>query len=47
MKCFHLVTRSLDTKGGGRTRWALRWKLALNAFDITFAARMPAKGNGS
>src|SRR3954449_5086079 len=32
MKCLYLVTRSLDPKGTGQTRWALRWKPALNAF---------------
>ncbi len=25
-----------------RTRWAMRWKPALNAFAITFADRFPA-----
>src|SRR4051794_10193081 len=43
MKCLYLVTRSLDPKGTGQTRWAVRWKPALNAFAITFADRMPAK----
>ena len=42
MKCLYLVTRSLDPKGTGQTRWATRWKPALNAFAITFADRMPA-----
>ena len=42
MKCLYLVTRSLDPKGTGQTRWAVRWKPALNAFVITFADRMPA-----
>ena len=32
----------LDPKGTGQTRWAVRWKPALNAFAITFADRMPA-----
>ena len=41
MKCLYLVTRSLDPKGTGQTRWAARWKPALNAFAITFADRMP------
>ena len=39
MKCLYLVTRSLDPTGGGRARWAIRWKPALNAFAITFAGR--------
>jgi putative transposase len=42
MKCLYLVTRSLDPTGGGRTRWTMRWKPALNAFAITFADRFPA-----
>ena len=42
MKCLYLVTRSLDPTGHGRTRWAMRWKPALNAFSITFADRFPA-----
>jgi len=45
MKCLYLVTRSLDPKGTGQTRWATRWKPALNAFAITFADRMPTKTN--
>jgi len=42
LKCLYLVTRSLDPRGTGQTRWAVRWKPALNAFAITFADRMPA-----
>lgn len=42
LKCLYLVTRSLDPTGTGQKRWAIRWKLALNAFAITFADRMPA-----
>ena len=45
MKCLYLVTRSLDPKGTGQTRWAVRWKPALNAFAVTFADRMPAAEN--
>jgi putative transposase len=45
MKCLYLVTRSLDPKGTGQTRWAVRWKPALNAFAITFADRIPAAEN--
>lgn len=41
LKCLYLVTRSLDPKGTGQTRWAMRWKPALNAFAVTFADRMP------
>ena len=42
MKTLYLVTRSLDPRGTGQTRWVTRWKPALNAFAITFADRMPA-----
>jgi putative transposase len=42
MKTLYLVTRSLDPKGTGQKRWAMRWKPALNAFAVTFADRMPA-----
>jgi putative transposase len=45
MKCLYLVTRSLDPKGTGQTRWTVRWKPALNAFAVTFADRMPAAEN--
>ena len=44
LKCLYLVTRSLDPTGTGRTRWAMRWKPALNAFAITFGDRFPAAG---
>ncbi len=42
LKCLYLVTRSLDPTGTGRTRWAMRWKPAINAFAITFGDRWPA-----
>ena len=42
LKCLYLVARSLDPTGGGRARWVIRWKPALNAFAITFADRWPA-----
>lgn len=45
LKCLYLVTRSLDPTGAGRTRWAVRWKPALNAFAITFSDRFPAAEN--
>jgi len=40
LKCLYLVTRSLDPTGWGRARWVTRWKLALNAFAITFDGRI-------
>ena len=45
MKCLYLVTPSLDPKCTDQTRWATRWKPALNAFAITFADQMPTKTN--
>ena len=42
LKYLYLVTRSLDPTGSGRTRWAMRWESALNAFAITFSDRFPA-----
>jgi transposase-like protein len=45
MKTLYLVTRALDPTGTGQTRWAVRWKPALNAFAITFKDRMPAAEN--
>ena len=46
LKCLYLVTRSLDPTGRGRTRWATRWKPALNAFAITFEGRIiPSQAN--
>jgi putative transposase len=41
LKCLYLVTRSLDPRGTGQKKWAMRWKPALNAFAITFANRIP------
>jgi transposase-like protein len=46
LKCLYLVTRSLDPKGTGQQRWAVRWKPALNAFAVTFADRMPDLNRG-
>jgi len=40
LKCLYLVTRALDPTGRGKTRWAMRWKPALNAFAITFEGRI-------
>ncbi len=45
LKCLYLVTRSLDPTGAGKTRWAVCWKPALNAFAITFTDRFPAAEN--
>jgi transposase-like protein len=40
LKCLYLVTRSLDPTGRGRARWVIRWKAALNAFDLAFEGRL-------
>ena len=40
MKCLYLVTRSLDPTVRVKSRWAMRWKPALNAFAITFEGRI-------
>ncbi|MEV0785809.1 IS256 family transposase [Streptomyces sp. NPDC050423] len=42
LKCVYLAVMSLDPKGTGRKRWTMRWKAALNAFDITFDGRLTA-----
>ena len=42
LKCLYLVTRSLDPTGTGQRRWMMRWKPALNAFDIAFDGRLSA-----
>jgi putative transposase len=42
LKCVYLAIMSLDPTGTGRKRWAIRWKAALNAFDITFDGRLSA-----
>jgi putative transposase len=42
LKCVYLAVMSLDPTGTGQKRWMLRWKAALNAFDITFDGRLSA-----
>ncbi|WP_103511432.1 IS256 family transposase [Streptomyces sp. SM13] len=42
LKCVYLAVMSLDPKGTGRKRWTMRWKAALNAFDIAFDGRLTA-----
>ena len=42
LKCVYLAIISLDPTGRGRQRWIIRWKPALNAFDITFDGRLTA-----
>jgi putative transposase len=40
--CVYMAITSLDPTGTGRRRWAIRWKPALNAFDIAFDGRLSA-----
>ncbi|AUA17163.1 Transposase, Mutator family [Streptomyces malaysiensis subsp. malaysiensis] len=42
LKCVYLAVMSLDPTGTGRRRWTMRWKAALQAFDITFDGRLTA-----
>lgn len=40
LKCVYLAIMSLDPTGTGQRRWAIRWKPALNAFEMTFEGRL-------
>jgi putative transposase len=42
IKCLYLALMGLDPTGRGRGRWTMRWKAALNAFDIRFDGRLSA-----
>lgn len=42
LKCIYMAIMSLDPTGTGRKRWTMRWKPALNAFDIAFDGRLSA-----
>jgi transposase-like protein len=42
LKCLYLALMGLDPTGKGRGRWTMRWKAALNAFDIAFDGRLSA-----
>jgi transposase-like protein len=42
MKCLYMALMGLDPTGRGRGRWTMRWKAALNAFDIRFDGRLSA-----
>ncbi|KOX34253.1 transposase [Saccharothrix sp. NRRL B-16348] len=42
LKCVYLAVMSLDPTGTGRKRWMIRWKPALNAFEIAFDGRLAA-----
>jgi transposase-like protein len=40
LKCVYMAVMSLDPTGTGRKRWMVRWKPALNAFEIAFDGRL-------
>jgi transposase-like protein len=42
LKCVYLAIMSLDPTGAGQRRWTMRWKPALNAFDMAFDGRLSA-----
>jgi putative transposase len=42
LKCVYMPIMSLDPTGAGRKRWTMRWKPALNAFEIAFDGRLAA-----
>nr|WP_253258596.1 IS256 family transposase [Pseudonocardia sp. N23] len=42
LKCVYMAIMSLDPTGQGRKRWMMRWKPALNAFEMTFDGRLAA-----
>jgi len=42
LKCVYMAIMSLDPTGQGRQRWSVRWKPALNAFDMAFDGRLSA-----
>ncbi|WNF28790.1 IS256 family transposase [Streptomyces sp. C11-1] len=42
LKCVYMAIMSLDPTGKGQARWTMRWRTALNAFDITFDGRLSA-----
>jgi putative transposase len=42
LKCVYMAVMSLDPTGAGRKHWTMRWKPALNAFDLAFDGRLAA-----
>jgi transposase-like protein len=40
LKCVYTAIMSLDPTGQRRKRWTMRWKPALQAFDIAFDGRL-------
>jgi transposase-like protein len=45
LKCLYMTLMGLDPTGRGRGRWTMRWKAALNAFDVAFEGRLSAGRN--
>ena len=45
LKCVYLAPMSLDPTGTGRKRCSNRWKVAVNAFNVTFDGRVSAGRN--
>ncbi|TCO15694.1 hypothetical protein EV652_12167 [Kribbella steppae] len=46
LNCIYLGVMSLDPTGTGRRRWTMRWKTALNAFEIAFDGRLAGPSSG-
>ncbi|CAM5660938.1 hypothetical protein SCANM63S_03591 [Streptomyces canarius] len=42
LECVYMAIMSLEPTGKGQARWTMRWKTALNAFDISFDGRLSA-----
>ncbi|MFE0731673.1 IS256 family transposase [Streptomyces antibioticus] len=42
LKCVYMAVMSLNPTGAGRKRWTMRWKGAMNAFDLAFDGRLTA-----
>ena len=42
LKCVYMAIMSLDPTGTAQRRWSMRWKPALNAFDMAFDGRLSA-----
>lgn len=40
LKCVYMAIMSLDATGAGRRRWTIRWKPALNAFEMALDGRL-------
>jgi hypothetical protein len=45
LKYVYLAVMSLDLTGTRRKRWMMRWKPALNAFEIAFDGRLAVGRN--